>query len=384
MRAAYLSTLVAIVALTFTASADAAVFKGSTVSREQGRASGGVAVTIDNGQVTAFSADYYPVCDGGVSTSGTISVAGLAVPVAADGTATFGVRGTLFGDTNAFPGTVTIRNALPGSPAVSGVVSASGRLNEVTQCTMQRDFLAPLDVKDVKPAKLQFESDPGAVQVRFDRAANTLRKLYVAANFYCPGGGNFEWYGPARGVQRVKLSKYGAFTVEGYDTLQTYGDAVRFTLKGRVTKRGASGTITIDARSFGRGNECAAVVQKWTSKRPAGPVAAGPDFSAQLFAIRRGAQGNYVYGIGVGDADCIGGATHIKAKAAGRSTTTSCAAARRRVVVLVMGLRAGATYTVTLRAVKVRRGRPVRRGPIYHEPVTIPQLGSSGWEPING
>ena len=301
------------------------------------------------------------------------------MPVAADGSATFAVRGTLSGYTNGVAGTVTIRNALPGSPAVSGIVSASGLLIDRTQCSMQRDFLAPLDVKDVRPAKAQFESDPGGIQVQFDRAANTLLSLYVGGNFYCPGGASFGWNGPARGFQRVKLSKYGAFTVEGYDTLDTYGDAVRFTLKGRVTKRAASGTITIDARSFGSGNECAAMVQKWSSKLIR-PVVPGPEFSAELFAIRRRTAAGYRYGIGIGDASCTGGATHIKTTVAGRSTTTSCAAARRRVVVLVMGLRGGASYTLRARAVKVRRGRVLRSSPTYSESVPIPAPGSPDWE----
>ena len=382
MRAAYLSTLVAILGLAFTASADAAVYKGSTDSRD-GRASGDVALTVMDGRVTAFSAGYHPVCDGGLSTSGQLSLNGSAVPVAADGSATFGVRGTLFGSSDAVAGTVTIRNALPDSPAVSGIVSGSGLLIGSAQCSMQRDFLAALDVEDVRPDKTQFISDAGSTQVEFDRVANTLHRLYLAGGFFCPGGGNFGWYAPARGVQRVKLSKYGTFTVEGYDTLLGFGDAVRFTIKGRVTKRGASGTITIDARSFGRDDECASIVQQWSSILIR-PVVAGPEVSAELFALRRIAGAGYRYGIGIGDASCAGGATHIKTKVAGRSRTTSCAVARRRTVAVVMGLRPGASYTLRLRAVRLRRGRAIRSSPTSTSSVAIPQPGSPEWERNTG
>lgn len=376
-----LTRLMAVAALLFlvsTASAEATSFKGSSVSRERGRSSGDVALSLGDGKVTAFSAEFFPICEDDTSVGGEVHLDGGAATIAPDGSVTFPVTGELDGYGDTVTGSVTLKDAREGSAAITGLLTSSVH-SRMFNCTMDRDLIVPANVYDRKPTHPQFGSLTMPT-VSFDRVGSTLRKLYVATMFYCPGGGTIMWSAPARGIPEVKLAKDGTFSVSGYDTLESYGDGVSFTVQGRVTKHGASGTITIHAPSFEE--HCGNVVVKWTSAPPAKPFVPGPDLSLNLYAVRRPTARGASYGIGSTGVTCTNGATHFRITVGRRSRTTSCAAAAGRVSFLIMGLKPGKTYSVGLRALKVRNGKVVRRGRNYPQTVHIALPSDPGWEPL--
>lgn len=381
VRVARLLALATLLSLCGVASADAVSFKGSSVSRQERRSSGIVTLSVGDGKVAAFSAGFFPICERDTSVGGELHLADGPATIAPDGSATFPVAGKLEGYDTPISGTVTLKDAREGSPVVTGLITSSAELVGGAKCTMDRDLIVPANVYDKKPARAQYGSLTMPF-VTFDRVGSTLRNVYVGATFDCAdrGGATLTWFAPVRDVDEVKVAKDGTFTVSGYDTLDSYGDGVSFTLRGRVTKRGASGTITVDARSFGKG--CTNAVVKWKSAPPAKPVAAGPDLSVNLYSVRRPTAAGFSYGIGSAGVTCFNGATHFRIRVAGRSRTTSCAAAAGRVSFLVTGLAPGKVYAVSLQALKIRKGKVVRRGRNYPQTVRIALPGDPGWEPL--
>jgi hypothetical protein len=87
-----------------------------------------------------------------------------------------------------------------------------------------------------------------------------------------------------------------------------------------------------------------------------------------------------VFGLGVSQAHCSGGATAYTLAVRGTSFTMSCAntsGVQPRPVMI--GLHARRSYTVTLRAVQKRAGRSARVGDAHTLSVQVPAANSKSW-----
>jgi hypothetical protein len=88
------------------------------------------------------------------------------------------------------------------------------------------------------------------------------------------------------------------------------------------------------------------------------------------------------YGLAVGNVVCADGATAFTLSAAGHTLTLTCAATvRRPLTKAIIGLSAGQTYQVRIRAIARHRGRR-SYGLSQSVAVRIPPPGSPDWHTI--
>jgi hypothetical protein len=114
----------------------------------------------------------------------------------------------------------------------------------------------------------------------------------------------------------------------------------------------------------------------------------GPSVTVDLRAVAYGGDPSAgvpptVFGAAVKNARCSHGATEYTVAIGRRSFTVRCSAtAGGAVHTLTLGLSAGHSYPVTIRALEPRVGRAPRMGNRQHGSLSIPSADSKAWQPI--
>ena len=112
----------------------------------------------------------------------------------------------------------------------------------------------------------------------------------------------------------------------------------------------------------------------------------GPSVGVDLRAVAYGGDPSAgvlpsAFGVAVKDAHCSHGATAYTVAIAGRSFSVRCGAtAGGAVHTVTLGLRAGRSYAVTIRAVEIRTGRKAQMGHRQTHTVAIPSADSKAWQ----
>lgn len=116
----------------------------------------------------------------------------------------------------------------------------------------------------------------------------------------------------------------------------------------------------------------------------------GPTVRVDLSAVAYGGDPSAgvpprVFGMAVENAHCSHGATAYTVTIGGRSFSVPCSAtAGGAVHTVTLGLSAGHSYSVTIRAVETRTGRRPRTGGPRKHTLSIPNADSEDWQPIAG
>jgi hypothetical protein len=120
----------------------------------------------------------------------------------------------------------------------------------------------------------------------------------------------------------------------------------------------------------------------------AAALPAGPTVAVDVRAVAYGGDSSAgvapdAFGLAVKDAHCSHGATAYTVTIGGRSFSVRCSAtAGGAVRTLTLGLSAGRSYPVTIRAVQIRSGHKPRMGRTQKRTVSIPSADSKVWQPF--
>ena len=214
--------------------------------------------------------------------------------------------------------------------------------------------------------------------VSFDYRAGRVSLLQAEANFHCGGGpypstDSAELDLHAYGLPLVPVSKTGAFAVHT-NVLDEYGSIVHIDFSGRITAGRASGRIQVSEPAGLRsssGQMCSGSY-KWSASRHA--AATGPVAYFDWNAARVPVSGGYRYYFFVSGITCAGGATAIRFLVNGRLTQVPCSA---HVAWASGPLHAGQLYNTRAQAVRIVKGRMVRRGKSLTEPLQVPPANAN-------
>jgi hypothetical protein len=120
----------------------------------------------------------------------------------------------------------------------------------------------------------------------------------------------------------------------------------------------------------------------------AGALPPGPTVNVDLRAVAYGGDRSAgvlpnAFGLAVKDAHCSAGATAYTVAVDRRSFSVRCSAtAGGGVHTVTLGLSAGRSYLVTIRAVEIRSGHKPRMGTPQKRTISIPSADSKVWQPI--
>ena len=114
----------------------------------------------------------------------------------------------------------------------------------------------------------------------------------------------------------------------------------------------------------------------------AGALPPGPTVDVQVVPVAYGLDTRAgLFGLGVRNAHCSGGANAYTVAVGGFRTELSCAkTSGSRTRTVVVGLTPRHSYAVTIRAVQTRAGRSARAGTTRKLTVDVPDANSKGWQ----
>lgn len=339
---------------------------------------GELRISLTGGQVTAFETRTggLQTCAGepannSVADPQMLTYSGPPVPVVGG---RFHLEGTTengYGDV--FRWTADGSVSLDGRE-ITGTATSSGDTFLKPQCvgTWTFDAIIPPRQVDLPVTRTFTGADNNRSfnpSVTFDYSRGVIRHLTAHVGVDCPSGADFaaEANTTAYRMDPVRVDKSGRFRVAGA-VLDDYGVVNRFVLTGRIKGRVATGTV-----SAYRYWTLRSIPEKCTRDTVWRSVARGrlatnaPTAYYDVVPVRFGSPGAWSYYMAVKITGCARANRVRVSIARGPSRTTGCHG-----LVRLGPLRPMRTYRVRVTALKLRRGKVVRRAGAVPTSVYLP------------
>lgn len=365
-------------------------------------------LTLDGDQLTGLSLmAFVPSCTMGAQTTWAMRVGAPPTPATISG-------GVLHVETDATD------PAYPGSSVhvvLDATVTAdrrliAGTLSFANLHTPLDDGCTPPSVNVVAiPRPVTVGPDPehrwtfAGANLSVDAGSGRITRMKVVVPFGCAGGSvtDADVDTRAYGIGDIVADATGAFALTTR-VLDAYEVVRILTITGQLSATGVTARLQIASTNVGGFlGDCVgdATVTAGASS-PGGPPPttpfvpprtapttpptggrqvlprSGPSAAFDWAELRVTRGASYSYFFLVDRLTCTGRATHVRIAVAGRSRRVSC----RRSRAFASGpLQPGADYRLTAQALRIRRGRIVRRGPAV---VTVLRMreAQAGWVPI--
>jgi hypothetical protein len=235
---------------------------------------------------------------------------------------------------------------------VAGTVTISGKSpHGDRQCSGTFRVAAIIPPRYTRP---RVNTTYTGTQVNFDYKRGVVSTLTAFASTTCPGGGSMgaKLHSTAYRLDPIQVNS-GRFHVEA-DILDDYGVVTHVLVKGKISGKSASGTVT-SSRGWDLNGKLLRCTGRyaWKASVPAGPAPAISSSGAfyDITPYRYGVPGAWTYYLMVRPNACTGGVTAVRFTVAGAARTVPCNTSVR-----LGPLNPKRTYRVHVVAIRTRNG----------------------------